>query len=80
MSSIETEVRNLIGMKFGVPGAALSDDMHIMADLGADSLAEVELVIALEQSFDVDIPDEDIGEVRTVGDMVRHVAEAVRCR
>jgi acyl carrier protein len=67
-------------MKFGVPGAALSDDMHIMADLGADSLAEVELVIALEQSFDVDIPDEDIGEVRTVGDMVRHVADAVRCR
>lgn len=50
-------------------------DTNLVEDLGADSLDVVDLVMTLEDEFDMEIPDEDIVEVRTVGDIVKYLEE-----
>ena len=54
---------------------AITLDTSLVDDLGADSLDVVELVMTLEDEFDMEIPDEDITEVRTVGDVVKYLEE-----
>jgi acyl carrier protein len=75
MSSVEEKVKDIIAEELGVEREKLNDDASFMEDLGADSLDQVELVMALEKEFDIDIPDEDAEKLRTVGDAMKYLHE-----
>ena len=60
------KVREIIADKLGVPEEKIKDDAHFIDDLGADSLDTVELVMAFEEEFSVEIPDDDAQEITTV--------------
>jgi acyl carrier protein len=66
MSDIETRVRKIIAEQLGVEEAQLTNEKAFVADLGADSLDTVELVMALEDEFGIEIPDEDAEKIATV--------------
>ena len=71
--SIEARVREIIINELGVALEKVTDDASFVEDLGADSLDTVELVMAFEEEFKLDIPDEDAEKMRTVGDAVRYL-------
>jgi acyl carrier protein len=71
--SIEARVREIIINELGVETEKVTDDASFVEDLGADSLDTVELVMAFEEEFKLDIPDEDAEKMRTVGDAVRYL-------
>jgi acyl carrier protein len=75
MSGVEDKVRDIIAEELGVEREKLTDDASFMEDLGADSLDQVELVMAFEKEFDIDIPDEDAEKMRTVGDALKYLHE-----
>jgi acyl carrier protein len=75
MSGIEDTVKDIIAEELGVEREKLSDDAAFMEDLGADSLDQVELVMAFEKEFDIDIPDEEAEKLRTVGDALKYLHE-----
>jgi acyl carrier protein len=75
MSGIEDKVKDIIAEELGVEREKLSDDAAFMEDLGADSLDQVELVMAFEKEFDIDIPDEEAEKLRTVGDALKYLHE-----
>ena len=65
----------LISEQLGVSVDEINADSSILDDLGADSLDVVELVMAIEDEFDIEVPDEDAEALRTVGDAERYVTE-----
>tara|TARA_B100001167_G_scaffold92200_1_gene55935 strand:- start:830 stop:1072 length:243 start_codon:yes stop_codon:yes gene_type:complete len=71
--SIEARVREIIVNELGVELEKVTDDASFVEDLGADSLDTVELVMAFEEEFGLDIPDEEAEKMRTVGDAVRYL-------
>ena len=71
--SIEARVREIIINELGVELEKVTDDAAFVEDLGADSLDTVELVMAFEEEFGLDIPDEEAEKMRTVGDAVRYL-------
>ena len=73
MSGIEDKVKDIIAEELGVEREKLTDDASFMEDLGADSLDQVELVMAFEKEFDIDIPDEEAEKLRTVGDAMNYL-------
>ena len=73
--SIEARIREIIINELGVESELVTDDASFVEDLGADSLDTVELVMAFEEEFKLDIPDEEAEKMRTVGDAVRFVNE-----
>ncbi|HIA73231.1 MAG TPA: acyl carrier protein [Gemmatimonadetes bacterium] len=73
--SIQARIREIIINELGVESKIVTDDASFVEDLGADSLDTVELVMAFEEEFKLDIPDEDAEKMRTVGDAVRFVNE-----
>ncbi len=70
---IEARVREIIVNELGVELEKVTDDASFVEDLGADSLDTVELVMAFEEEFGLDIPDEEAEKMRTVGDAVRYL-------
>ena len=72
MSTFE-KVRDVIVEKLGVDAAKISEDASFIDDLGADSLDTVELIMQLEEVFDIEIPDEDAETITTVGKAVQYV-------
>ncbi len=73
--SAETKVKEIIINELGVDPEKVTSEASFVEDLGADSLDTVELVMAFEEEFGVDIPDEDAEQMRTVGDAVKYLQE-----
>lgn len=65
--SLEQKVKEIIVDQLGVDENEVTEDAHFIEDLGADSLDTVELVMAFEEEFDLEIPDEDAEKITTVG-------------
>jgi acyl carrier protein len=73
MSELEGKVKDIIAEELGVEREKLTNEASFMEDLGADSLDTVELVMAFEKEFDIDIPDEEAEKLRTVGDALKYL-------
>lgn len=71
----EARVKEIIVEELGVEADKVTSEASFVDDLGADSLDTVELVMALEEEFGIDIPDEDAEKMRTVGDAVAYIQE-----
>jgi acyl carrier protein len=69
----ESRVREIIINELGVEPEKVTHDASFVEDLGADSLDTVELVMAFEEEFGIDIPDEDAEQMRTVGDAMDYL-------
>jgi acyl carrier protein len=74
-SAIESKVVDIITNQLGVEKELVTAEAHVIDDLGADSLDVVELVMALEEAFDIEIPDEDAEKIRTVKDIFDYLAK-----
>ena len=70
---IEAKVKAIIAQHFQEDVAKIAREMKFIEDLGADSLQVVELVLSFEESFEIDIPDEDTEKIRTVQDAVDYI-------
>ena len=70
---IESKVKEIIVEQLGVDEAQVNPESSFIDDLGADSLDTVELVMAFEEKFDIEIPDEDAEKMRTVGDATEYL-------
>ena len=73
MSSIEERVKNIIVTQLGVKADEVKNESKFIDDLGADSLDTVELVMALEEEFDLEIADEDAENISTVNEAVDYI-------
>ncbi len=67
------KVKEIISQQLDVDPGQIKEESQFIEDLGADSLAIVELVLAFEEQFEIEIPDEDTEKIRTVGDAVRYI-------
>ncbi|MCH7598771.1 MAG: acyl carrier protein [Myxococcales bacterium] len=70
-------VRGLMSDQLGIDPAEMKSEANILEDLGADSLDVVELVMAIEEAFDIEISDEDAEAMQTVGDIERYIITKV---
>ena len=73
--SVEARVKEIICEQLGVSEEEVTPEASFIDDLGADSLDTVELIMALEEEFSVEIPDEDAEKMTTVGDAIRYIEE-----
>ena len=71
-------IKNALVEQFSVNEDEITPDTSLLEDLGADSLDLVELIMAMEQEFDIEIPDEDVEQLKTVGDAVNYIKEKVQ--
>ena len=75
MDVSQDKIRQIIADQLGVKKEEVTDNAKFVDDLGADSLDTVELVMALEEEFGVEIPDEEAEKLVTVGDALRYIEE-----
>jgi len=73
MPSVEERVKQIIVEQLGVDEAEVTPTASFVDDLGAESLDQVELVMAFEEAFDLDIPDEDAEKIATVKDAISYI-------
>ena len=77
MSEIADKVKSIVVEQLGVAEDQVTPEAKFVEDLGADSLDQVELVMALEEAFSAEIPDEEAEKLTTVGDAIAKVAEKI---
>ena len=77
MASVEERVIDIVAEQLGVSKDQITRDTSFVNDLGADSLDTVELVMELEEEFDINIPDDVAEKIQTVGQAVDHIEKAV---
>ena len=77
MSEMESKIKQIIAEKLGVSEDKVNPQASFVDDLGADSLDQVELIMAFEDAFDVEIPDEDAEKMRTVKDAIEYLQTKV---
>ena len=70
---IESKVKEIIVENLGVDAATVTPQASFVNDLGADSLDTVELVMALEEEFDIEIPDEEAEKIQSVGQAIDYI-------
>jgi acyl carrier protein len=75
MENIEEKVKEIIADRLGVDPEEVTPEASFVEDLGADSLDTVELVMALEEEFGIEIPDEDAENIKTVGDAIEYIKQ-----
>jgi acyl carrier protein len=75
MADIEARVKDIIINELGVEAEKVTPDASFVEDLGADSLDTVELVMAFEEEFGIEIPDEDAEKMQTVGDAIEYIKQ-----
>ncbi len=73
MADVDGKVKKIIAEQLGVPESDVKPEASFVNDLGADSLDTVELVMALEEEFGVEIPDEDAEKIATVQNAVEYI-------
>nr|YP_009394783.1 acyl carrier protein [Polysiphonia elongata]ARW63345.1 acyl carrier protein [Polysiphonia elongata] len=76
-SKIFETVRNIVAQQLGVDKKLVTLEANFANDLGADSLDTVELVMAIEEEFDIEIPDEDAEKIATLNQAVKFIEQAV---
>jgi acyl carrier protein len=74
MAAVEEKLKQIIVEQLGVDEAEVTTSASFVDDLGADSLDIVELVMAFEEAFDIEIPDEDAEKIKTVKDAVDYIS------
>ena len=74
-AQIEEKVKNIIVEQLGVSEDQVKPEAKFIEDLGADSLDTVELVMAFEEEFDINVPDEDAEKLTSVGEVVTYIDE-----
>ncbi|HLE44838.1 MAG TPA: acyl carrier protein [Methylomirabilota bacterium] len=74
--SVEERVKEIICEQLGVEETEVAPNAKFIEDLGADSLDTVELVMAFEEEFDLEIPDEDAEKITTVGDAIQYIKDS----
>ena len=75
---IAEKVKEIVAQQLDVDISEVKEEAQFIEDLGADSLAIVELVLAFEEQFEIDIPDEDTEKIATVCDAVKYIQEHVK--
>lgn len=70
------KIKEIIVDQLGVEDEAVTMETHLMKDLEADSLDAVEIIMAIEEEFDIEVPDEEAEKFQVVGDIVKYVEEA----
>ena len=73
MSDVESRIRDIISEQLQIDASGMDLKASFIDDLGADSLDIVELVMAMEEEFDIEIPDDDAEKIQTIGDAVSYV-------
>jgi len=73
--AVEEKIKSIIAEQLGVKADEVTPQASFIDDLGADSLDTVELIMALEEEFSVEIPDEDAEKMTTVGDAIKYIEE-----
>lgn len=77
MASVEERVIEIVAEQLGVDKEKITRETHFVNDLGADSLDTVELVMELEEEFDITIPEDAAEKIQTVGQAIAHIEKAV---
>jgi acyl carrier protein len=80
MASVEERVKQIIVEQLGVDEAEVTPNASFVDDLGADSLDTVELVMAFEEAFEIEIPDEDAEKIRTVQDAITYIDQHAKAK
>ena len=80
MEAVTERVNSIIGDHLGVEKKSLVPEANLLDDLGADSLDVVELVMALEEEFGIEVPDEDVETIRTIFDITQYIHVRVESR
>ncbi|MCD6505653.1 acyl carrier protein [Candidatus Poribacteria bacterium] len=75
--NVEEKVKEIIAEQLQVDAERVTPEASFIDDLGADSLDTVELVMAFEEAFDIEIPDEDAEKIRTVGDAINYIKDRI---
>jgi acyl carrier protein len=78
LNAAQNKIVDIIANQLGVEREIITPEANIVDDLGADSLDVVELVMALEEAFDLEIPDEEAEKIRTVKDVFGYLEKAVQ--
>jgi acyl carrier protein len=73
MESLQDRVHTIIGQQLGLELTSIVPEANLLDDLGADSLDVVELVMALEEEFGIEVPDDAVENIRTIGDIVTYL-------
>lgn len=77
VASVADKVTDIVCDQLGVPREKVTPETSFINDLGADSLDTVELVMELEEEFDISIPDDDAEKIQTVGEAIKYIEENV---
>ncbi|MDP8247100.1 MAG: acyl carrier protein [Candidatus Tritonobacter lacicola] len=78
MAEVADRVKEIVVEQLGVNADEVSQEASFIDDLGADSLDTVELVMAFEEEFGTEIPDEEAGKIKTVGDAIKYIEEHIK--
>ena len=78
VENVQERVKNIIVEQLGVEADQVKPEAQFVNDLGADSLDTVELIMRLEEEFDIEIPDEKAEKIKTVGEAVGYIEQAAK--